>query len=75
MALRPVGQLMISCETLGSALGTFVALQMANSTAAAAYLHPVGEDYALGFGVYAPELPSSHIYDARRPSGSTWCGT
>jgi len=62
--LGPVGQLMMSCETLGSALGTFVALQMANSTAAAAYLLPVGEDYALGFGIYAPDLPSSHIYDA-----------
>lgn len=62
--LGPVGQLMASCATLGSALGTFVSVQMANSTAAAAYLHPAGEDYALGFGVYAAELPSSHIYDA-----------
>jgi len=61
--LSPVGQLMASCETLGSALGTYVALQMTNSTAAAAYLHPVGDDYALGFGIYAPELPSSHIHD------------
>lgn len=57
------GELMTSCDTLGSALGTFVSFQMSNSTAAAAYLHPVGEDYALGFGVYAPELPSGHIYD------------
>lgn len=62
--LGPVGQLLASCETLGSALGTYVAVQMTNSTAAAAYLHPVGDDYALGFGIYAPELPSSHIYDA-----------
>jgi AraC-like DNA-binding protein len=61
--LGPVGQLMASCETLGSALGTYVALQMTNSTAAAAYLHPVGDDYALGFDIYAPELPSSHIHD------------
>ena len=61
--LGPVGQLIASCETLGSALGTFVTVQMANSTAAAAYLHPVGDDYALGFGVYASELPSGHIYD------------
>ena len=61
--LGPVGQLMASCETLGSALGTYVALQMTNSTAAATYLHPVGDDYAFGFGIYAPELPSSHIYD------------
>lgn len=68
-ALGPVGHLMMSCETLGSALGTFVALQMANSTAAAAYLHPVGEDYALGFGVYAQELPSSHIHDVSAAVG------
>lgn len=62
--LGPVGQLMASCATLGSALGTYASVQMANSTAAAVYLHPAGEDYALGFGVYAHELPSSHIYDA-----------
>ncbi|MCA3554740.1 AraC family transcriptional regulator [Aestuariivirga sp.] len=68
-ALGPVGQLMMSCETLGSALGTFVTLQMANSTAGAAYLQPVGEDYALGFGFYAPDLPSSHIYDASAAVG------
>lgn len=68
-ALGPVGQLMMSCETLGSALGTFVALQMANSTAAAAYLLPVGEDYALGFGIYAPDLPSSQIYDVSAAVG------
>lgn len=63
MVLGLPGQLMSSCETLGSALGTFVALQIANSTAGAAYLHPMGDDYALGFGLYAPDLPSSHIYD------------
>lgn len=68
-ALGAVGQLMMSCETLGSALGTFVALQMANSTAAAAYLLPVGEDYALGFGIYAPDLPSSQIYDVSAAVG------
>lgn len=70
LGLGPVGQLMASCDTLGSALGTYVAVQMANSTAAAAYLHPVGEDYALGFGVYAPELPSSHLYDVAIAMGS-----
>lgn len=67
--LGAAGQLMRSCETLGSALGTFAALQMTNSTAAAVYLHPVGEDYALGFGVYAPDLPSSHIYDISAAMG------
>lgn len=69
MVLGPVGQLMMSCETLGSALGTFAALQMTNSTAAAVYLQPMGEDYALGFGVYAPELPSRHVYDVSLAMG------
>jgi AraC-like DNA-binding protein len=69
MVLGAAGQLMASCATLGSALGTFAALQIANSTAAAVYLHPAGEDYALGFGVYAPELPSSHLYDASAALG------
>lgn len=63
------GQLMMSCDTLGSALGTFVAVQITNSTAGASYLHPVGEDYAWGFGLYAPELPSSHIYDVSAAVG------
>lgn len=63
MALGPAGELMMSCDTLGSALSTFVAVQITNSTAGAAYLQPVGEDYALGFGIYAAGPPSSHIYD------------
>lgn len=63
MVLGPIGRLMMSCDTLGSALGTFASVQMTNSTSGAVYLHPAGEDYALGFGLYAPELPSSHIYD------------
>lgn len=62
--LGPLGQLMASCETLGSAIGSFVSLQMVNSTAAAGWLLPMGEDYAWGFGVYARELASSHLYDA-----------
>jgi AraC-like DNA-binding protein len=69
LGLGPIGELMASCETLGSALGTYVAVQMANSTAAAAYLLPVGDDYALGFGVYSPDSPSSHIYDVAATVG------
>lgn len=61
--LGVLGELMSCCDTLGSALGTFVNLQIANSTAAAAYLHPLGEDYAFGFGVYAPGVVSSQFYD------------
>ena len=61
--LGPIGQLMASCPTLRAALETFVAVQIANSTAAAAYLHPLGEDFALGFGIYASGRVSNHIYD------------
>lgn len=69
LSLGPLGQLMASCETLGSALGTFAGFQMANSTAAAAWLHPVGEEYAFGFGVYIPDLASSHVYDVSAAVG------
>lgn len=69
------GEIMMSCDTLGSALGTMAAFQLSNSTAAATYLHPVGEDYALGFGVYAPELPSGHIYDTAAALGFNFVRT
>lgn len=61
--LGALGELMSCCDTLGNALGTFVNLQIANSTAAAAYIFPMGRDYAFGFGVYAPEVVSSQFYD------------
>ena len=59
----PLGQVMAACDTLGAALATFTAFQMANSTAAAAYLHCLGDEYALGYGIYDPELGSSLVYD------------
>jgi AraC-like DNA-binding protein len=67
--LGPLGKLMSCCDTLGEALGTFTGLQIANSTAAAAYLHRMGEDYAFGFGLYGPELGSSQIYDVSAAIG------
>ena len=70
LALGPLGQLMACCDTLGSALGTFVSFQMTNSTAAAAWLLPLEEDYALGFGVYAAGIASSHLYDASLAVGA-----
>jgi AraC-like DNA-binding protein len=62
-ALGPLGELMMSCETLGAAIGTFVSVQIVHSTAAAAYLHRAGDDYAFGFGTYGPDIGSGHIYD------------
>jgi AraC-like DNA-binding protein len=63
LSLGPVGQVMSYCDTLGMAITTFVGLQIANSTAGAAHLTPVGDDYALGFGLLGPDLGTGHIYD------------
>ena len=50
--------------TLGEALADFVSFQIDNSRGAAAYLHRMGDDFALGFGVYDPDFRSSHAgYD------------
>lgn len=68
-ALGPVGELMRCCETLGSALSSFVGVQITNSTAAAAYLQRMGEDYAFGYGSYDAEPPSSLIYDVTSAIG------
>ena len=67
--LGPIGHLMASCRTLREALATYVAVQIANSTAAAAYLQPFGEDFAVGFGIYASGRVSHHIYDTSLATG------
>ena len=57
-------------QTLGEALADYVTFQISNSTAASAYLHRLGDDYAFGFGLYAPDFRSSaHIYDISRAVG------
>ena len=63
-ALGAVGELMGHCETLGEALANFVTFQISNSTAGSAYLHRLGEDYALGYGLYGQgPRGAAHIYD------------
>lgn len=50
--LGVVGQLMASAPTLGEALADYVSVQGGLSRAASAYLVPMGDCLALGFGVY-----------------------
>ena len=63
MSLGPAGQLMGYCRTLGEAINTFVNLQILNSTAGAAHVTRLGDEYAFGFGLYGPDPGTSHIYD------------
>jgi AraC-like DNA-binding protein len=51
-SLGPVGRLMTLAPTLGEALGDFVSFQISNSRGAAVYLHRMGDDFALGIGIY-----------------------
>ncbi len=63
-SLGPVGLIMSFAPTLGEALADFVSFQIDNSRGGAAYLHRMGDDFALGFGVYDPDFRSSHAgYD------------
>lgn len=54
--LGPLGALMESAPTLGQALADNVGHQVANSSAACAYLLPMGELWAYGFGIYDRHL-------------------
>ena len=51
--------------TLREALQDFVGWQLGYTSGAAVYLHRVGEDFALGYGIYDRASPGSrHLYDA-----------
>jgi AraC-like DNA-binding protein len=63
-SIGPIGRLMSYAPTLGDALTDFVSFQIANSRGAASYLHRMGDDFALGIGVYDRHFRSStHGYD------------
>ncbi|MFO1086399.1 MAG: AraC family transcriptional regulator [Reyranellaceae bacterium] len=63
-SLGPAGQLMRCAATLGEALSDFATFQISNSTGATVYLHASGSDFALGYGIYDPNMkPSRHVYD------------
>ncbi|QTL05644.1 AraC family transcriptional regulator ligand-binding domain-containing protein [Aquabacter sp. L1I39] len=50
--LGPLGELIESAPTLGQAIADNVGYQGANSSAACAYLIPMGDLWAFGFGIY-----------------------
>jgi AraC-like DNA-binding protein len=51
-AVGPIGEWLIEAPDLRTALEGFIALQPANTRAAAAYLHSYGRDLLFGYGVY-----------------------
>jgi AraC-like DNA-binding protein len=64
LSLGPVGRLMTLAPTLGHALSDFVSFQINNSRGAAVYLHRIGDDFALGIGIYGRTHPVSSLpYD------------
>jgi AraC-like DNA-binding protein len=64
LSLGPVGKLMTLAPTLGEALSDFVSFQISNSRGAAVYLHRMGDDFALGIGIYdRAQQASSLPYD------------
>jgi AraC-like DNA-binding protein len=61
----PIGALMVSAPTLGVAMTDFVTWQRGYSSGAITYVHPWGDDVALGFALCAGTLTASaHFYDA-----------
>ncbi len=53
-ALGFPGEFMANSPNLGAALTGFVSLQNSNSRGASAYLHQLGDCWALGYGIYEP---------------------
>lgn len=59
-----VGALAAHAPTLREALTDFVTWQHRNSRSAVVYLHRLGEDFALGYGIHGPSMPAAtHVYD------------
>jgi AraC-like DNA-binding protein len=60
-----IHQLAKEAPTLRVALQDFVGWQLGYTSGAAVYLHRVGLDFALGYGIYDRASPGSrHLYDA-----------
>ena len=58
------GQLMEKAATLREALSDFVGIQLSYSRGATVYLCKLGDDFALGYGIYHhPSLGGRQIYD------------
>ena len=62
--LGAMGELMTRAPTLGDALRDYVGLQLGYSRSATVYLQRMGEDYALGYGIYdGPSPGGRQVYD------------
>ncbi len=62
--LGAVGEMMSRAATLGDALRDYASVQIGYSRGAIVYLHRLGGDYALGYGVYATGTAGGRqVYD------------
>lgn len=59
--LGPIAPVMRSATTLGEALIDLTILQVRNTSGASTYLHRQKDQFFLGYGIFAPELPVTPI--------------
>ena len=59
LCLGAIGELMHASPTLGDAVRAYIPLQIGLSRGAAVYSYSLGEDAALGFGIYARHHPGA----------------
>jgi AraC-like DNA-binding protein len=65
------GRVLATAATLRQALSAFVNCQINSSTAAAAYLHRYGDDFAFGYGAYfGTPIESAQAYDVATAIGA-----
>jgi AraC-like DNA-binding protein len=62
-ALGPIGEMMASAATLGDAFRDYVGLQIGYSRGAVVYLQNVGDDFLVGYGLYADPATGRQISD------------
>lgn len=62
-ALGPVGEMMACAPTLGDAFRDYVSVQIGYSRAALVYLQRVGDDFLIGYGLYAAGGLGRQVHD------------
>ncbi|MFT0858590.1 AraC family transcriptional regulator ligand-binding domain-containing protein [Ancylobacter sp. G4_0304] len=61
--LGPIGEMMASAPTLGDAFRDYIGLQIGYSRGAVVYLQNIGDDYLIGYGLYADPGTGRQIHD------------